>query len=144
MYDILGGAAANILDTFAQHADIRNNPEAMNVLNQMTQMLGGPGGAGRGDNKRGGFGGGNRGGFGGDRGGGGGNYGGRGGGNNSFDRGGYGRGGRRSPTEGNKRGGPGGGGRQKSGGGGGRRRQWRVFLRETEDKLKHHKVRLLS
>lgn len=38
-----GGMAANsgnILDNFAQNDAIRNNPEAMNVLNQMNQMLG--------------------------------------------------------------------------------------------------------
>ena len=113
--------SGNILDSFAQHDAIRNNPEAMNVLNQMNQMLGGP----RNENKNrggGGYGGGGHGGGG--RGGGG--YGGRGnGGNNSFDNrgGGFGRGGRRSPSDGNKRGGGGpGGGRQKSGGGSGRRR----------------------
>jgi len=112
-----GGMAANsgnILDNFAQNDAIRNNPEAMNVLNQMNQMLGG--GVGRNDKGRGGYGGGR---------GGGGGYGGRGGGaNNSFDRGpgGFGRGGgRRSPTDGGKRGGMG-GGRGKDRGGGGRRR----------------------
>ena len=127
-----GGMAASqtLLDSFAQHEAIRNNPEALNVLNQMNQMLGG--GGGRGGDKRG-----QGGGFGGGRGGGGGgqfgNRGQGGGGNNSFDRGGgggFGRGGRRSPSDGNKRGvsggGMGGGGRNKSGGngggGGGRRR----------------------
>ena len=119
-----GGMAASqtLLDSFAQHEAIRNNPEALNVLNQMNQMLGGQE---RNNRPQGG-------GFGGGRGGGGGNFGSRGqggggGGNNSFDRGGgagFGRGGRRSPSDGNSRGGPGAGGRgrNKSGGGGGRRR----------------------
>ena len=117
-----GGMAASqtLLDSFAQHEAIRNNPEALNVLNQMNQMLGGQE---RNNRPQGG-------GFGGGRGGGGGNFGSRGqgggGGNNSFDRGGgagFGRGGRRSPSDGNSRGGPGAGGRgrNKSGGGGRRR-----------------------
>ena len=36
----MGANSGNILDNFAQNDAIRNNPEAMNVLNQMNQMLG--------------------------------------------------------------------------------------------------------
>jgi len=106
------------LDSFVQNEAIRNNPEAMNALNQMNSMMGGPGRSERG---KGGFGrGGPNNGFG--RGGN--NSFDRGGGNNSFDRGGgggnrdnrggggFGRGGRRSPMEGGRRGN---GGKQKSG-----------------------------
>merc|ERR1719471_1674876 len=39
-----GMSGGNILDNFSQQEAIRNNPEAMMVLNQMSQMLGGGGG----------------------------------------------------------------------------------------------------
>ena len=71
--------------------------ESLNVFNQMSHA------GGRSDQKQRGYGGGGGGGRGG-----GGGYRGSGGGNNSFDRGGgggFGRGGRRSPMDGNKRGG---------------------------------------
>jgi len=118
-----GSGFGGPLDTFVQNEAIRNNPEAMNALNQMNSMIGGPGG--RNDRGKGGFGrGGPNNGFG--RGGNnsfdrGNNSFDRGGGNNSFDRGcgnrdnrggGFGRGGRRSPMEGGRRGN---GGKQKSG-----------------------------
>jgi len=78
--------------------------ESLNVFNQMSHA------GGRSDQKQRGYGGGGGGGRGG-----GGGYRGSGGGNNSFDRGGgggFGRGGRRSPMDGNKRG----GNKQKGGG----------------------------
>jgi len=117
-----GSGFGGPLDTFVQNEAIRNNPEAMNALNQMNSMIGGPGG--RNDRGKGGFGrGGPNNGFG--RGGNnsfdrGNNSFDRGGGNNSFDRGGnrdnrgggFGRGGRRSPMEGGRRGN---GGKQKAG-----------------------------
>ena len=37
----MGGAGGNVLDNFSQQEAIRNNPEAMMVLNQMNQMLAG-------------------------------------------------------------------------------------------------------
>jgi len=119
------GLCGGPLDSYGQNEAIRNNPEAMNALNQMNSMMGGPvrnerdrgkGGFGRGGPNNG-FGRGGNNSF--DRGN---NSFDRGGGNNSFDRGvgnrdnrgggGFGRGGRRSPMEGGRRGN---GGKQKSG-----------------------------